>query len=572
MANSLRRNLSKNSLLLTLLLFLFQLNAQDSAGIDTVPWYKNVLIYNLEVGTFKDSDGDGIGDFRGLTQQLPYLDTLGVDVIWLAPFHPSPGKDDGYDVQDFYAINPKYGNMQDFEEFMEEAKKREIKVISDMVINHTSIEHAWYQAARSDSSSSYRSWYVWSEERPKDADEGMVFPGVQTQTWTFDSLANAYYFHRFYEFQPDLNFTNEEVQQESYNIMQFWLNKGLDGFRLDAVPFIIDIPETGAENPERMLYLVPELRNAVKEVKPDGLLLGEANLAPKENINYFGKNSEGLQMLFNFYTNQYLFYALATKDLRPYIKALKKTKEKPDASQWANFLRNHDEIDLGRLSDKGRQKVYDQFGPDTSMQLYDRGIRRRLAPMLNNEKQLKMAYSLLFALPGTPVIRYGEEIGMGDDLSLRERIAVRTPMQWSSSPQGGFSTAQKLFRPIINEGEYGYKQLNIEDQWKDPNSLLNFIKNTIDIRKSCPEIGLGDFEILKSSSNTILPIKYNYNGRSLLIIHNFSDKDEEFRISRKGLKGATKLVDLYTNEERALTDNKNQFQLEGFGCKWYSLN
>ncbi|HTF80886.1 MAG TPA: alpha-amylase family protein, partial [Cytophagales bacterium] len=428
------------------------------------------------MATFKDSNHDGIGDFNGLTSKLGYLDSLGVDVVWLAPFMPSPRKDDGYDVTDYYSINPKFGTDIDFENFIAAAKRRKIKVIMDIVLNHTSIEHPWYNEARRNPASPYHNWYVWADKRPKDADEGLVFPGVQKETWTYDSVAGKYYFHRFYDFQPDLNYSNPQVQQESYRILQYWLKKGVDGYRLDAVPFIIDLPETGSEKPKRMLRLIPEMRNAVKDVKKDAVLLGEANLSPKENKDYFGENNNGMQMMFNFYANQYLIYALASGELKPFKRAIEDTKVKPQAAQWAFFLRNHDETDLARLSRRQRELIYSKFGPEPHMQLYNRGLRRRLAPMLNNSKQLKMAYSLLFSLPGIPVIRYGEEIGMGDDFSLQERLSVRTPMQWNSEKHGGFSGAALTFRPLIQDSAFGYKKINVAAQWQDTASLLNLIK------------------------------------------------------------------------------------------------
>lgn len=539
-----------------------------NAAADSL-WYKNSIIYNLEVGTFKDSDGDGIGDFNGLTEKLGYLDSLGVDVIWLAPFNPSPGRDDGYDVEDHYRINAKYGSMIDFTRFMRAAKMRGLKIISDVVLNHTAITHPWYQSARRDRRSPYRQWYVWSKERPDDADKGMVFPGVQETTWSYDSIAGMYYFHRFYAFQPDLNYTNPAVQREAYNILRFWLEKGMDGYRLDAVPFIIDIPETGSENPERMMHLVPEMRRVMMGVKHDALMLGEANLSPKENKDYFGENNNGMQMMFNFYVNQFLFYALATGRIDPLVKAIEDTKAKPETAQWAHFLRNHDEIDLDRLGKKRREAVYARFGPDTSMQLYNRGIRRRLAPMLNDSQQLRMAYSLLYSLPGTPVIRYGEEIGMGDDLSLRERLAVRTPMQWTDEPHGGFTSGDTAFRHVIDTGPYGYQHVNVRQQLADSMSLLNFIKQLIRIRKICPEIGTADYEIVNTSSKSILAIHYDAGGQSLLIVHNFSDEPQTFRVNRPMLKGA-QATDLLSGEQ--IDPENDDFVLPYYGHAWYRLS
>lgn len=535
---------------------------------DDFLWYKNSIVYNLEIGTFKDSDGDGIGDFTGLIQKLNYLDSLGVDVIWLAPFNPSPGRDDGYDVTNYYAINPKYGTMDDFRQFMQKAHDKGMKVVADAVLNHTSNEHPWFKAAQKSPESPKGKWYVWTTELPSDANKGMVFPGVQQTTWTYDSIAGRYYFHRFYSFQPDLNYTNPEVQQEAFNILRFWLAEGMDGFRLDAVPFIIDVPETSSDKPERLMHLVPTLRNVMRDAKHDALMLGEANLSPDENKDYFGERNNGMQMMFNFYVNQFLFYALATQDLHLFLKAIEDTREKPEYAQWAYFLRNHDEIDLDRLGKRRREKVYERFGPDTSMQLYDRGIRRRLAPMLNDTAQLRMAYSLLYAMPGTPVIRYGEEIGMGDDLSLKERLSVRTPMQWSGAPHGGFTSADTPFRRVIDQGPYRFQQVNVARQLRDSTSLLNHIRRLIRIRKSCPEIGLGTFEIVETTSRHVFALRYEHNGKALLTIHNFSDRPQTFRIKHSAV-GKELTTDPLLEQGVSFADGRMHFA--GYGYGWYRL-
>ncbi|WP_374164414.1 alpha-amylase family protein [Arcticibacter sp. MXS-1] len=564
---------TQNLLQLAIVIFLLSCGRTEKQGTETQQdtWYKNAFIYNVEVGTFKDSDGDGLGDFKGLIQKLPYLDSLGVDVIWLSPFMPSPGKDDGYDITDYYRVNPKLGTMADFDRFLAEAKSRKIRVITDIVLNHTSVEHPWFRKARADSNSKYRLWYVWADKKPADADKGMVFPGVQKETWSYDSVAKKYYFHRFYKFQPDLNYGNPDVQREAFNILKFWLKKGVDGYRLDAVPFIIDLPETGSENPERMLNLVARFRKEMKAVKPDALMLGEANLAPEENKDYFGDNGEGMQMMFNFYANQYLFYALASGNISELVKALRDTKQKPPAAQWAYFLRNHDEVDLARLSTKQRNLIFAKFGPDSNMQLYERGIRRRLAPMLNNARQLRMAYSLLFSLPGAPVIRYGEEIGMGDDLSLQERLSVRTPMQWSLQVNGGFSSSRTTVRPVISFGSYGYQRLNVAEQQRSPGSLLNFITHLSALRKQHPEIGLANFEVLDSKTDHILAIDYRYQKKRLMIIHNFSKEPLAFHLDPAWSVAGT-LNELLSGRKLKIGRPDNvKIELEGYACRWYEI-
>jgi len=543
---------------------------QEAVEKNVYAWYKSPVIYNLDVEVFKDSDSNGIGDFQGLTSKLDYLESLGVDMIWLAPFQPTPNKDDGYDVSDYYGIDDRLGTEADFQQFMAEAKRRKLRVIMDVVLNHSSLDHPWYQTARKDTNSTKHDWYVWSKERPDDWDEGMGFPEVETETWTYDSIAEKYYFHRFYTHQPDLNFENDDVLEEAKRILSYWLDKGMDGFRLDAVPFIIDLPKTSSADPEHDFDILTQLSSHVKAQKPEAVLLGEANVEPEDNELYFGVNGDGLHMMFNFYANQYLFYGLATGDVSLFEDALEDTKEKPGAAQWAYFLRNHDEVDLGRLSEDQIEEVYSRFGPDTSMRVYDRGIRRRLAPMLNNDMQhLRMAYSLLFSLPGTPVIRYGEEIGMGDDLRLKERLAVRTPMQWSDGKNGGFSTAAETFRPVIGFGDYDYTKLNVQNAEKDPESLLNFIKHLIRLREESPSLVRGQWKVLDSDSENVLIIQYSYDDETLIACHNFSDQAEEFSFASEAAKGT--FLELISNKETNFDRQKDkiQVQIEPYGHRWY---
>ncbi|MEJ7557674.1 MAG: alpha-amylase family protein [Pedobacter sp.] len=544
-----------------------QPKSQGQTKKSEITWYRNPFIYNVDVDAFKDSDGDGTGDFKGLTWQLDYLKELGVDVIWLSPFQPTPDNDDGYDVTDYYGIDSRLGKEKDFSKFMQEAKKRNIKVIMDVVLNHTSIDHKWYQAARSDTTSKFNSWYVWSKEQPKDFDKGMVFPGVQTETWTWDDIAKHYYFHRFYDFQPDLNYKNKDVQQEAVKVLKYWLGKGVDGFRLDAVPFIIDVPNAQGKSADPMFDILTMFRDSIKAIKPDAVLLGEANVSAEENRDFFGENGDRLQMMFNFYANQYLFYGLALQDPKPFAKALEEFREKPGSSQWAFFLRNHDEIDLGRLSKSERNKVYDEFGPEANMQLYDRGIRRRLAPMLQDPLKIKMAYSLLLSLPGAPVIRYGEELGMGDDLTLKERLSVRTPMQWDTSSNAGFSSSSKLFRPVISIGKYAYNKVNVAKEEKDAHSLLTFIKQMVKLRREHPEIGLGEWEVLKTKSKVFV-IKYTYGDKVLIAVNNFSEKPEEVSLTPFN-ESKKRIVPLIPGEQPQ--PKNNSFNIDGYGYQWFAL-
>jgi maltose alpha-D-glucosyltransferase/alpha-amylase len=533
-------------------------------------WYKNSVIYSLDLETFMDANADGIGDFEGLMRRLDYLHALGVDVIWLAPFHPSPNRDNGYDIADYYSVDGRHGSSGDFVEFMHEAHKRGMRVIIDLVVNHTSDQHRWFREARKDPESKYRSWYVWSKKRPADWNKGMVFPGVQKATWTRDPEAGEYYFHRFYEFQPDLNIDNPEVRAEIRRIMGFWLELGVAGFRVDAVPFIIESKTPGGVSEQKFEYLA-ELRKFLQWRSRDGILLGEANVLPAETQKYFGAHDDGIHMMFNFWVNQHLFYALATAEVEPLIAALRATKKVPETSQWAHFLRNHDELDIDRLTEEQQEKVFARFGPREDMQLYQRGIRRRLAPMLGGQAHMELAYSMLFSLPGTPVLRYGDEIGMGEDLSLKERDAVRTPMQWANEPHAGFSSAENTVHPVIRTGPYSCDQVNVEAQRREPGSLLNWTARMIRLRKETPEIGWGTWEILKTKAPSVLALRYDWRGNSVITLHNFADQPQEVKI-RPEVEGGDVLVNLLTTgESRAADDGQHRISIEAYGYRWYRV-
>ncbi|MDX5418031.1 MAG: alpha-amylase family protein [Hymenobacteraceae bacterium] len=538
-------------------------------------WYKNAIIYSLDLETFMDLNGDGTGDFEGLARRLDYLNAMGIDTVWLAPFQPTPNKDNGYDIYDYYGVDQRHGSSGNFVEFMHQANKRGIKVIIDLVVNHTSDQHPWFQDARSSENAKHRDWYVWSKKKPSDWDEGMVFPGVQNSTWTYDKKAKSWYFHRFYDFQPDLNMDNPKVRAEIQRIMGFWLALGVAGFRVDAVPFIIETTVPGSDEHKLNFDYLREMRRFLQWRKGDAILLGEANVLPKETKQYFGDEGEGIQMMFNFYVNQHLFYALATGELEPLAEALEETRTHIPTVQWAHFLRNHDELDLGRLTDEQREKVFARFGPEENMQLYHRGIRRRLSPMLGNRQQTELAYSLMFSLPGTPVIRYGDEIGMGDDLSLEERDAVRTPMQWSDEHQAGFSKADKLIHPVIDKGPYSYHHINVETQRREPDSLLNWMTALIRLRQECTEIGFGDWQILKTNKPKVLCMHYSWQGSSLIILHNFDEKAHEVILDLKQKNNKEKekeqnLVDLMVNYESEADDKgKHYITLDAFGYRWF---
>lgn len=534
-------------------------------------WYKNAIIYCLDVEKYVDANGDGIGDFAGLTQRLAYLAGLGVTCVWLQPFYPSPNKDNGYDVADYYGVHPKHGTIGEYVEFMNLAEQLGVRVIVDLVVNHTSDQCAWFKAARKDPKSPYRDWYVWAKKRPANYKDGIVFPGVQKETWRRDPVAGEYYFHRFYDFQPDLNTWNPAVRREILRIMGFWLQLGVSGFRMDAVPFLISEKGPRVKDPPRQDYeLLHQMRDFLQWRRRDAILLAEANVIPAQDMNYFGPDGDRIQLMLNFAVNQRLWYSLATDDLKPLIKALEDTRDRPPNAQWVNFLRSHDEQDLGRLTDAQRQKVFDAFAPTPDMQLYDRGIRRRLAPMLDNDRQrLELAFSLLFTLPGTPLIQFGDEIGIGDDLALPERECARTPMQWTAQPGAGFTTSKRPVRPIISDPIYGYQTVNVEAQRRDPRSLLNWMERKIRRRRECPEISWGDWRIIPCpDAPGVLVMRYDHYGQTLVTLHNFTTKPKVIRLTNKDA-GNPLLVDLLdVHDSRADAHGRHTIELPSYGYRW----
>jgi maltose alpha-D-glucosyltransferase / alpha-amylase len=529
-------------------------------------WYKSAVIYNCDVRTYLDANGDGVGDFRGLQRRLDYLAGLGITALWLMPFYPSPDRDDGYDITDYYNVDSRYGTLGDFVEFTRAAHQRGIRVIADLVVNHTSDQHPWFKEARSSKDSRHRDWYVWSPARPRDWNKGMVFPGVQKSTWSRDPQSGEWYFHRFFDFQPDLNTSNPEVQAEIRRIMGFWLQLGVSGFRMDAVPFVIGKKGPNVK-PHEQYDMLRDLRAFLSWRSDDAILLAEANVRAETDLQYFGEAGERLQMMFNFQVNQYLFYALAAADAPSLARAMERTKPRPATAQWGVFLRNNDELDLGRLTPRQRERVFAEFGPDKSMQLYDRGIRRRLPPMLNgDQRRLRMAVSLMFTLPGTPVVRYGDEIGMGDDLRLEERQAVRTPMQWSTESHGGFSKAAKTILPVIEKGPWGYQSVNAAEQRRDPESMLNWTERIIRMRKEVPEIGWGDFRILATGQRSVLGVRYEWRNNAVVVLHNLGDEPVEVTVHVE----EDKLINLFTEAHSERKGSApHRIELEPYGYRWY---
>jgi maltose alpha-D-glucosyltransferase/alpha-amylase len=536
-------------------------------------WYKDAVIYSLDVETFQDSNGDGIGDFRGLGERLDYLSSLGVNCLWLLPFYPSPNRDNGYDVMDYYGVDPRLGTLGDFVEFMHKARERGVRVLVDLVVNHTSDQHPWFQAARRDGASPYRDYYIWSETLPANAHQGMVFPGYQDAVWDWDEAAQAYYFHRFYAHQPDLNIANPAVREEICRIMGFWLELGVSGFRVDAAPFLIEMKGASAEPGEDHYAYLREFRDFLSWRRGDAILLAEANISRDKVAEYFGDDAR-IQMLFSFLLNQHMFLALAQKEAAPLVRGLLLPPTPPPTGQWANFLRNHDELDLGRLTDEERATVFREFAPAPEMQLYGRGIRRRLPPMMNGDRRrIEMAYSLLFSLPGTPVLRYGEEIGMGDDLTLAERESVRTVMQWSAEPNGGFSTApaERLARPAIAGGPFGYTAgVDVESEQRDAGSLLHWMERLVRTRKQCPEIGWGDWEILETGDPGVFAHRCSWSGGAVIAVHNLAGRPAAVRLEAGGAR-QEKLVELLGDQPYKLVGIDEEIDLEPYGYRWFRM-
>ncbi|WP_017731128.1 alpha-amylase family protein [Nafulsella turpanensis] len=535
-------------------------------------WYKNAVIYCLDVETFMDSNGDGVGDFTGLKNRLQYLAGLGVTCIWILPFYASPNRDNGYDVADYFAIGEAFGNFGGFVEFLEAAEEAGIRVLIDLVVNHTSDQHPWFQESRKSKDSKYRDYYIWSEEKPEEDGKYAIFGKEQGGNWAYDEAADAYYYHTFYQHQPDLNSANPEVQKEIKRIMHFWLKLGVAGFRMDAVPHMVRQKKEGQFEGDPHQFL-RDLREFVEDQRPDALLLAEVDTEPEKYKNFFG-NSDQMHMLLNFYLDNYLFLSFARKNARPIKDALKNLPQTLKGQQYATFLRNHDELDLERLTDEEREEVFKEFAPEEGMRIFGRGIRRRLPPMLqNNRQRLELAYSLLFSLPGTPVLRYGQEIGMGEDLSLPGRNSVRTPMQWSEKHNGGFSSvpAGQLVRPVISGGEFGYEKVNVNQQRREKNSLLAWVEKVIRLRKDCPSFGWGDVEVIESDDKVLIHC-CRWEDQLAVAVHNLSDKPCSFRLGLPE-EEASQLVELLSNTEyEAFDPSAGELSLTGFGYRWFQKN
>lgn len=508
--------------------------------MDNNYWYKNAVFYELYVRGFKDSNKDGNGDFKGALSKLDYLKELGINCIWLLPMYPTQGKDDGYDIMDFYDINPDYGTLNDFKKFLNKAHQYDIKVIADLVLNHTSELHPWFIDAKKGPSSKYFNYYVWSDNTEKYKDARIIFVDTETSNWTWSEECQRYYWHRFFHHQPDLNFDNPEVREEMKNVIKFWLDLGLDGFRADAVPYLFEREETNCENlPETHVYL-KELRKFIDTNYKDKVLLAEANQWPEDLRPYFG-NGDEFHMAFHFPLMPRMFMAIKQEHHGPIVDIIKQTPEIPVNCQWAIFLRNHDELTLEMCTDEERDYMYKMYAHDKQMKC-NIGIRRRLNPLLDNDlEKVKLMYAILFTLPGAPVIYYGDEIGMGDNIYLGDRDGVRTPMQWNLDMNAGFSAAKtsQLYAPVNMDPEYHYYAINVENQKAKKSSLFNWIKNFLAIRKKFKVIGSGKLNLCYPENKKILVFYRVLNDEILLCVFNMASSAQPVEIDMPEFDGYT---------------------------------
>jgi maltose alpha-D-glucosyltransferase / alpha-amylase len=489
---------------------------------DDPHWYKTAVFYELYVRGFQDGNGDGQGDFRGLTERLDYLQWLGVDCAWLLPINPSPLRDGGYDVSDYFSILPDYGTLGDFYDFLEAAHARGIRVIADMVMNHTSDQHPWFQESRRPGSAK-RDWYVWSDTDQRYLDARIIFVDAETSNWTWDPEAQAFYWHRFFSHQPDLNYANPEVQEVMLEVIRFWLDMGLDGFRLDAVPYLFEREGTNCENLPETHEFLKRVRKEVDDKYPGRVLLAEANQWPPDVVPYFGDGDE-CHMAFNFPVMPRMFMALRREDRTPIVEIMNRTPKIPDAAQWGLFLRNHDELTLEMVTDEERDYMYAEYAKDPRMRR-NIGISRRLAPLLDNgRRQMELLYSLLYSLPGSPVMYYGDEIGMGDNIYLGDRDGVRTPMQWTGDRNAGFSRADPaaLYLPFLMDPVYGYQACSVEAQERVSTSLLQWVRRMLQVRKQHPVFGLGDYEPLYPDNRRVLAFYRQLGADVVLVVANLS--------------------------------------------------
>ena len=537
-------------------------------------WFKDAIFYELHVRSFYDSDADGIGDFQGLVQKLDYLQELGIDTVWLLPFYPSPLKDDGYDVTDYYDVHPDYGTLADFKTFLKEAHARGIRVVTELILNHTSDQHPWFRKAkRSRSGSRYRDFYVWSDTPDKYKDARVIFPREENSNWTYDDEAEAYYWHRYYSHQPELNYENPEVQLEMVRVADFWLKMGVDGFRLPSVTFLFEQEGTDCENLPQTHAFLRKLRAHVDKYFKNRILIAEANLWPEDAASYFGQGEE-CHMNFHYPLMPRLFLALRTEDNYPIIDTMEQTPPTPALSQWALFLRNHDELGLEMVSEEEKDYLFKAFAPDKKTK-FNVGIRRRLAPMMNNDRRkIELLHALLFSLPGTPVLYYGDEIGMGDNVFLGDRFGVRTPMQWNMNLNAGFSAAnpQRLFLPVIQDPPYRHESVNVSASEQDQSSLLSWMKEIIGMRKKLEVFGRGDIRFLKTSNAKVLAFSRTHENNCMIIVANLSQFFQASSIDLSGFKDC-EITEVFSQNNFMRVESKEYpVTLSPYGYFWFQAD
>ena len=501
-------------------------------------WYKDAVIYQLHVRTFYDSNGDGIGDFRGLTGKLDYLQELGVNTVWLLPFYPSPLRDDGYDIADYTSVHRSYGTLDDFKEFLAAAHERGLRVIIEMVLNHTSDQHPWFQEARSSRESPRRDWYVWSDTDERYRSARIIFVDTELSNWAWDPVSKAYYWHRFFSHQPDLNYDNPEVREAMWTVMKFWLEIGIDGFRLDAVPYLVEREGTSCENLPETHEIIRWLRKRLDESFPGKMLLAEANQWPEDVCAYFGQGDE-FHMAFHFPLMPRMFMAVKLEDRKPIIEILQRTPQIPEICQWCIFLRNHDELTLEMVTDGERDYMYDEYARDRTMRI-NVGIRRRLAPLMDNDRRrIELLTGMLMSLPGTPILYYGDEIGMGDNVYLGDRNGVRTPMQWNGQWNGGFSAAdpERLYAPLISNPVYGYQAVNVDSQRRSEHSLLSWTKRLIEVRKSSQVFSRGGIAFLNPQNHRVIAYVRELGNERVLAVNNLSNSAQAVELDLQRFKG-----------------------------------
>jgi maltose alpha-D-glucosyltransferase/alpha-amylase len=535
-------------------------------------WFKDAVFYEIYVRGFYDSNGDGVGDFSGLTEKLDYLAWLGVDCLWLLPMYASPLRDGGYDIADYYAILPEYGTLEDFRTFLDAAHGRGIRVITDLVVNHTSDQHPWFKEASSGTDSPKRDWYVWSDTPEKYKEARIIFTDTEKSNWTWCESVQAFYWHRFFSHQPDLNYDNPEVRQAMLDAVDYWLDFGIDGFRVDAVPYLYEREGTNCENlPETHVFL-KTLRAHVERRHPNALLLAEANQWPEDVVAYFGEGDE-FHMGYHFPIMPRLFMALRQEDRRPIVEILERTPDIPSNCQWGMFLRNHDELTLEMVTDEERDYLYNEYAKDRRMRL-NVGIRRRLASLLDNSRRrIELLHALLFSLPGSPFVYYGDEIGMGDNIYLGDRDGVRTPMQWSPDRNAGFSKAdfERLYFPVINNPVYGYQTVSVESQMRYDSSLLNWMRQMILLRKEHHVFGRGTMRFVKPENRKIFAFVREYDGDTILCVFNLSRFAQPVELDLSDFDGRTPVEMLGKTRFPAVTTRLYQLALAAWGFYWFSL-